>query len=235
MATSAQAAGSAPRYKRSVKNYLIDSRFQLKYTSFIIAIALVISAVLGAFLLNTSKQVVAESAKVVDESKKVSDVVKMSIKNDPIYGSDPELAKAFADASGGSDAKIIEQQKALEAQQKTMMYGLFGGLGLMVVLIGLLGIYFTHKVAGPIYMMKSLLKQVGEGKLNFNRRPRKGDELQDFFETFTVMVGDLKKRQEGEVEKLTEALEAAKSAGVSEDAVAKIASVRDEMRAALDK
>jgi signal transduction histidine kinase len=235
MATSAQAAGSAPRYKRSVKNYLIDSRFQLKYTSFIIAIALVISAVLGAFLLNTSKQVVAESAKVVDESKKVSDVVKMSIKNDPIYGSDPELAKAFADASGGSDAKIVEQQKALEAQQQHMMYGLFGGLGLMVVLIGVLGIYFTHKVAGPIYMMKSLLKQVGEGKLNFNRRPRKGDELQDFFEAFTVMVGDLKKRQENEVEQLTEALEAVKAAGVAEDAVAKIASVRDEMRAALDK
>jgi signal transduction histidine kinase len=235
MASSAQAAASPPRYKRSVKNYLIDSRFQLKYTSFIIAIALVISAVLGAFLLNTSKQVVAESAKVVEESKKVSDVVKMSIKNDPIYGSDPELAKSFADAAGGSDAKIVEQQKALEAQQRTMMYGLIGGLSLMVVLIGLLGIYFTHKVAGPIYMMKSLLKQVGEGKLNFNRRPRKGDELQDFFEAFTGMVNDLKKRQEGEVERLTEAMDAAKAAGAGEEAVAKIATVRDEMRAALDK
>jgi methyl-accepting chemotaxis protein len=235
MTSSAQTAASPPRYKRSFKNYLIDSRFQLKYTGFILAITLIISSVLGAFLLNTSQQVVNEGAKVVDESKKVSDVVKMSIKNDPIYGSDPELAKAFADAAGGSDAKIVEQQKSLEHQQRMMVYTLVGGLSLMTLLIGVLGIYFTHKVAGPIFMMKGLLGQVGDGKLNFNRRPRKGDELQDFFEAFTAMVGKLKDRQQLEVEKLGEALEAAKAAGVSEEAVSKIASVRDDMRAALDK
>ena len=39
-----------------------------------------------------------------------------------------------------------------------MLYALVGGLTVLVVLIGLLGIYFTHKVAGPIYKMKMLLK-----------------------------------------------------------------------------
>ena len=58
----------------------------------------------------------------------------------------------------------------------------------MVVLIGLLGIYFTHKVAGPVYKMKRLLKQVGQGNLRVEARLRKGDELQDFFDTFTQMV-----------------------------------------------
>ena len=39
MTTSANAGG--PPYKRSVKNYLIDSRFQLKYTGFIVAVTIV--------------------------------------------------------------------------------------------------------------------------------------------------------------------------------------------------
>ena len=234
MTTSANAA-APPRYKRSVKNYLIDSRFQLKYTSFILIASLMVAVPLGAFLFVTSKAVVAEGAKVVEESKKVSDVVKMSIKNDPIYGSDPELAKAFSDAAGGNDEKIIAQQRALENQQRTLLMALVGGLSLMVMLIGVLGIYFTHKVAGPIYMMKGLLKQVGDGRLNFNRRPRKGDELQDFFEAFTAMVAKLKEHQEVEVKELGEAIDLAKTSGVSEDALAKIVGVRDTMRAALDK
>src|SRR3954465_6639886 len=91
------------RYKRSVKNYLIDSRFQLKYTSFIVIIAVVISGVMGAFLYRTSREVVNESRRVVEESKKVSDVVKMTIKDDPIYSQNPELASSFAQASSDSD------------------------------------------------------------------------------------------------------------------------------------
>ena len=104
----------------------------------------------------------------------------------------------------------------------------------MVVLIGLLGIYYTHKVAGPIYKMKLLLGQVGRGKLNFQGRIRKGDELQDFFEAFESMVDKLKERQRIEVEQLEQAMEAAKSVGAGEDTIAKIEVVRDSMRKALD-
>lgn len=234
MTTSATpAAPTAPRYKRSLKNYLIDSRFQLKYTSMIIAVALAISAVLGGVLWTTSGKLVDQSQKVVDESKKVSEVVKMNIKDN--YGDTPELAGAFASASADTDKKIEAQQQALIDQQHNVLHALVGGLGLMVVLIGLLGIYFTHKVAGPIYMMRGLLKQVGDGKLTFNRRPRKGDELQEFFTTFQDMVEKLKARQRRECELLEAAMERAKTDGASDEAIADIARVRDEMRAALEK
>jgi nitrogen fixation/metabolism regulation signal transduction histidine kinase len=83
-------------------------------------------------------------------------------------------------------------------------------------------------------MMKMLLRQVGDGKLNFNRKPRKGDELQDFFEVFATMVERLKERQRKEVEQLEEAIEAARASGASEEAVSKIMVVRDEMKKALD-
>jgi geranylgeranyl reductase len=55
------------------------------------------------------------------------------------------------------------------------------------------GIVFTHKVAGPIFKMKRLLRQVGAGKLVLRERLRKGDELQHFFEVFEEMVAELRK------------------------------------------
>jgi nitrogen fixation/metabolism regulation signal transduction histidine kinase len=238
-----------PRYKRSFKNYLIDSRFQLKYTSFIVLIAVVISAVMGGFLLRTTGEVVAESQKVndegqkvVEESKKVSDIVKMNIKDDPSYSDNPELAASFAQASKESDDKIEAQQKSLRDEQQallrrqdTMLYSLVGGLAAMVLLIGLLGIYFTHKVAGPVYKMKMLLKQVQDGKLRVPPgRLRKGDELQDFFDGFAAMVRELRARQQEEVDELSAAIGAARGAGMSEESLAKISAVRDEMKRALD-
>jgi len=120
-----------------------------------------------------------------------------------------------------------------------MLLSLVAGLTLLVILIGILGIYFTHKVVGPIYKMKLLLKQVGNGKLNFQGRLRKGDELQDLFEVFAEMVDKLKSRQQKEVDLLTDAIadtkrDSIKGTEKADEALAKIISVRDEMKAALD-
>ena len=229
---SATATAQPVRYKRSIKNYLIDSRFQLKYTSMIILVALVISGFLGIFLWKTSSAMVRESQKVMAESKKVSEVVRMGMSKE--YADSPDLLKNFNQESAETDKKLDAQQQALISNQQNMIYSLVGGLGLMVALIGVLGIYFTHKVVGPIHMMKNLLKQVGDGKLNFNRKPRKGDELVDFFEAFVGMVQKLKDRQRGEVEQLELALAIAKQAGAPDTSLEKIAGVRDEMKAALE-
>jgi nitrogen fixation/metabolism regulation signal transduction histidine kinase len=244
---SQEKANEKEKYKRSVKNYLIDSRFQLKYTSFIVGIALVISLALGAVIVHTTGEVVGESQKVneegqkvVEESRKVSDVVKMSIKDN--YADDPELAKTFAQASNEADDKIKAQEDALRHEQQqlvkrqsTMLAVLVGSLFVMVVLIGMLGIFFTHKVAGPIYKMKLLLKDVQRGKLVVPPgRLRKGDELQEFFDVFAEMVGELRRKQQAEVDDLSAAIDAARGAGASEEIVGKIVAVRDEMNRALD-
>jgi len=228
------APGANGKYKRSVRNYLIDSKFQLKYTSFILVAAIAISGVLGVFLWRTSAEVVVESQKVVEQSKKVSDVVKMSIKDDPVYGDNPELAKEFANASAEQDNKIQAQQDALVRQQRTMLFTLVGALALMVFIIGVLGIYFTHRVAGPIYKMKLLLKQVADGRLNVNAKLRKGDELQDFFDVFAGMVEHLRARKTAEVALLDGAIAEAKAKGLDEGALASFAHVRDDLKRPLD-
>ncbi|HVJ88287.1 MAG TPA: hypothetical protein VM580_00685 [Labilithrix sp.] len=248
MTTSARPASSSPpKYKRSFKNYLLDAKFQLKWTGRIIAVALAVSAIMGVFLYQTSREVTEQSQKVIaqgealiTESQKNSDLVKMQIKDQ--YADAPELAATFSKSAEELEKQLQEKKAALEtqaaktrSQQQTMMLSLIAGLTLLVVLIGLLGIFFTHKVVGPIYKMKLLLGQVGDGKLNFQGRLRKGDELQDFFEVFAAMVEKLKARQAAEVAELEAAMAEAQATGASDAAIAKIAKVRDEMKAALEK
>lgn len=237
MTTSAPAAPAQKtgRHQRSIKNYLLDAPFQLKYTGYLVGVALVISVVLGVFLWRTSNKVVEESGRVVAESKKVSDVVKMSIKDDPIYGDNPELLKSFNESSGVSDDKVKQQGLMVQKQQKQMLGAVVGGLSLLVVLIGLLGIFITHKVAGPVFKMKLLLKRVAQGELNFPRHGlRKGDELGHFFEAFVKMADDSKARQTDEVERLASAIESAKAGGASADALAKVVALHADMKKALE-
>ena len=85
-------------------------------------------------------------------------------------------------------------------RQQVVIWSLGGGLALMVGLIGMFGIYFTHKVAGPIHKMKRLLADVGQGNLRVKARLRKGDELVDFFDAFTQMVSGLREIENRQLE-----------------------------------
>jgi hypothetical protein len=232
-------------YKRSVRNYLLDSRFQLKYSGFLVAVALVISGVLGTVIWSTtsamvgeSQKVTEESNKVFEESKKVSEVSRMNIKN--FAPDSPELLAEFTKDADEHDAAIAAQEKAIADQQQMLVHrqavlieSVVGGLTLMVVLIGLLGIYFTHKVAGPIFKMKRLLGQVGQGNLHVEARLRKGDELRDFFEAFTKMVANLRTIEKQQLDYVDKALDAV-DRGAKEDAKASLGKVREAMRSALE-
>jgi nitrogen fixation/metabolism regulation signal transduction histidine kinase len=252
MTTAPAPAAEAPktgRHQRSIKNYMLDAPFQLKYTGFIVGGALIVAAVLGVFLwisnaelASQSNNVVEQSRKVTEESKKVSDMVKMTIKDDPIYSENPELLNTVAGASTEADQAVDQQQKNVEAhaaslihQQKVMAWSLIGGLSLLVLFMGVMGIFVTHKIAGPIYKMKQLLGQVADGKLNFRGGLRKGDELVHFFLAFQAMVDKLKHRQQVEVSTIEAAIAEAKAKGASDDALAKLNALQQDMKRALEQ
>jgi hypothetical protein len=231
------ASMSAPptgRHQRRLKNYLLDAHFQLKYTGYLVGIALLFSLCLGTLLWRTSAEVIAQSSQtvqqgeqvvgrgreVVEESRKVSEVVKMNIVKDPVYSDNPALLEAFKGDADKQDERLKGQQAALESQaaglqqqaqsirsqQRTMLITLTSALTLLVVLIGFAGILVTHKVAGPIFKMKRQIRDVGEGHLRIPNKLRKGDELVEFFEAFETMVINLRSRQQGEIDKLDQAI-----------------------------
>ena len=66
MAEAATAPLAGGRQQRRLRNYLLDSHFQLKYSAYLVLIAVVISACLGVFLWRTSREVLAQSQKTVE-------------------------------------------------------------------------------------------------------------------------------------------------------------------------
>jgi nitrogen fixation/metabolism regulation signal transduction histidine kinase len=247
------AVASQQRFQRSARNYLLDRHFQLKYTGFLVGVALFLSTALGLLLWNSSSQIIRQSERAVEQgretvkqgqetvargqqviqlSRQVSQVVAMNIAKE--YKDDPELAKTFGQDAQRDESKLKEEQAKLEKDaaylsaraqelaeqsdgvarsQRELLWGLVAVLALLVVGIGLAGIVFTHKIAGPIFKMKRLLREVGEGKLVLREKLRKGDELQHFFEAFEKMVEDMRRHQQGEIAKVDEILARLEGAG----------------------
>jgi hypothetical protein len=82
--------------------------------------------------------------------------------------------------------------------------------------------------------MKRLLKQVGDGHLHVDARLRRGDELIDFFETFTQMVEGLRQMESRQLEDVEAAIKALEG-GSQRDAAAALGRVRDAMNHALER
>ncbi len=235
MADSVAPSRAPGRHQRKLRNLLLDPAFQLKYAGYLVGIAVFLSASLGFLVVRTSSELVAQSQRtvaqgerivalgdeVVDESRKVSAVVRMNIVKDPVYQNDAALLEAFNSEADEQDGRLAKQKASLEEQrtalsreakaivasQERLIFTVFAALFVLVVGIGLAGIVVTHKVSGPIFKMKRHLRAVARGDLGVPWGLRKGDELVDFFETFRQMVIALRGHKQKELEELRLAIE----------------------------
>ncbi len=68
---------------------------------------------------------------------------------------------------------------------------LFYGLGMVVCLSGL-SIFFTHKIAGPIYKVRRILDEsVEKGSKPREIKLRKGDQFQEFVNSFNRFLKEV--------------------------------------------
>lgn len=258
--TAPAAAAAPPKFKRSAKNYLLDRSFQLKYAGWLSGMTLAVSLVLGSVIYWQSDKTAAIGHEAVAAGQEANAagkdaVLQSQALNDKLendakasYGDNPALLAAIKDANKAESDKInarakklaeletqlVQKHDAIAKQRITLLATLAGALLVFVIMLGLAGIVITHKVAGPIFKMKRLLREVGDGKLVVPGRLRKGDELVEFFDVFATMVEKLRVRQEREIEILDAAIAQAKSSNASSPVVEKLESLRKHMQSDLD-
>lgn len=189
--------------KRRLRNYLLDARFQLKYSGMVVLVTVAVASVLGWFAYEHSR----------GQTESMSLTIAMQPDMNP---------EAAADLEGWARA---EDRKVLTS----IVVGILG----LAVALGFTGIIVTHKLVGPAYKMRLLLTQVAEGKLKLDGRLRKGDELQELFEAFANMVESLREAQAREVAELDAAIAHAKEAGLGDADLEPLQEVRDRMNAGL--
>jgi methyl-accepting chemotaxis protein len=201
-ARSVRPAEGAP--KRKLRNYLLDRRFQFKYTSMVVGVTLIVASLLGAIAYS--------------ESKGQTEALQIQLAIQPDL--DPQVA-AQLDAFG-------------KQRDRQMLAGILAGIALLSLALGATGIVITHKIIGPAYKIRKLLATVARGHLRVDGALRKGDELQDVFGAFNDMVESLRSRQAEEIAQLDAALHRARASGLSDRDLQPFSSLRDRMQSQLD-
>ena len=58
-------------HRRKLRNFLLDRSFQLKYAGYLFGVAAILSAALGYLLWTTSRSLIEQSRKTVDQGQQV--------------------------------------------------------------------------------------------------------------------------------------------------------------------
>ncbi len=256
--------GQPVKYKRHLRNYLIDRRFQLKYTSMIMILSLTLIVALGVLLylqvLATVKEnavavkMSAEAARVSADAAKVSEenaeiVIAQALSDD--YFKNPEITKKFV-ADMKKPAQEVAAQAQLMDEQARNMEGKSADfekrahqLPLLVLAFGLtflfflflLSIFITHRISGPVYKISKLMSEVDGDSLHVDGALRTGDEMWNLFKAFNSMIERLRKHQSTEatrIGELLDALEHAKDGEGRKKLIDEIRGFREKMMKALD-
>jgi methyl-accepting chemotaxis protein len=200
--SSRPASGAAP--KRRVRNYLLDRRFQLKYTSMVMGVTLVVASMLGALAYR--------------ESKGQTEALQIQLMTQQDL--DPQVAASLESFGRERD--------------EHMLAAIIAGILVLALALGATGIVITHRMVGPAYRIRQLLATVARGHLRVDGALRKGDELQDVFMAFNLMVNNLRGRQSDEIAALDLAIAKAAAAGMPDDVVRPFRDLRTRMQGQLD-
>jgi len=194
----------APKKQRKVRNYLLDRRFQLKYTGMVIVVTIAVASVLGFMAYRFSKgQTEALTAHIAAQ---------------------PDLD----DTTAGDLERFAEQE------DRKVRNAIIAGIALLALALGITGIVVTHRVVGPAYRMRRLFEHVGQGRFEVTTGIRKGDELQDLYRSFAEMVKSLRDQRAEEIDQLEETLRKMESAGVQSAYLTELRMLLERVRKSVD-
>ena len=190
--------------QRRMRNYLIDRRFQLKYTGMVLLVTVSVAGGLGyvayGFSQGQTEQLTMQIATQLD-----------------------------LDADTATDLEQFAQQ-----EDRKIRNAIVAGVLLLTLALGLTGIMVTHRVVGPAYRMRRLFEHVGDGKFEVTTGIRKGDELQELFHSFADMVESLRDQRGEEIEQLEQTLIKMESAGVHSAHITELRAVLERIRKTVD-
>ena len=125
--------------KRRLRNFLLEPRFQLKYTLAVVLVTVLVTGVVGAWL----------GSEAYSYSKGMSQMLLMQQEMSEMEV-DAALHELFEREAAERDAQVLGQ--------------IAMGIGALVVILslalGFTGIIVTHRVVGPAYKLRLLLGDV---------------------------------------------------------------------------
>jgi methyl-accepting chemotaxis protein len=162
------------------RHYLIDLKFQLKYTALIVVFGGVIMGLYGG-------------------------AVWREVRNNSELLEGRQIAASLGMAGSGTNT-LGDLHDAVALTDQRMLFVILGSAIIVMAGLGLCGVLLTHRVAGPILVLSRYTRALGDGTFPKIRALRKGDELQAYFDTFKETVEKLRQRQQKDLEALDTAV-----------------------------
>ena len=177
-------------HKRYWRNLLLDTEYQLVFTTVMVLTCAAFMAGLG-WLVHKEAVTATETA--------VQDVQGQGLL-------DPDVAITTIEA-------LEDRRVFLDRLLVGLGLALAGGLFLY-------GLKMTHRVAGPVYKVGLYCDKVAAEKFDTVYNLRRGDQLVEFYQHFKLAHGALRAQQERDVAALRAAVAAAEEADLSSPEVA---------------
>ncbi len=226
---------------RRKKSYLLDPRFQLKWTSYLVIVVLLVMTALGTIIARTAArasdtaQVAVDQAKKAYEESKANNVitrqsVQLAAADNPTLLSVMDDSLAEVDKQSEKNlAEIQAKHDAISRDRRNLNMLLVGSGIALVILLVAMGVVITHRIVGPVHKMKRLLRRVSTGRLAIEERLRRGDELEDLFDTFLQMTYSLRAMQAARLATLDGAIRRAEASSTSPDVLDDLRALRAQM------
>jgi len=188
-------------YKR--KQYVVDKKFQLGTTFTVIGAIFFVVAIIIALIAFNATRNNRKLAEIVDVQ---DNIVQALIAHTSAVEAGASKAKApkAVDNAGGDQIELraiasdhysnIDDMKKMVRNNTYFLVAVVMLVVLQGLILFIILILKTHRIAGPIFVMSMYMRQIVEGKMPDSLRPlREKDEFKDFYSLFGEMVATLKK------------------------------------------
>jgi hypothetical protein len=199
--------------QRRLRNFLLDAPMQLRFTAVLVTATLLGAGLLGIFLARALNRLSEQAERAVEARAAAAqashELGNASLSktlldrfNDPAFTAQLERQSRAIDAAYQAEQVQVAEQRREVARESTRI----GWLVLLSVVVFalavlLLGIVITHRIAGPVYRVRRLLDDLGEGRREVPRHGlRDGDELRELFESASTLVKKLRAEDESTFE-----------------------------------
>ena len=102
---------------------------------------------------------------------------------------------------------LASEDSSLVSIHGGMFWWFAGVVVALTVLIGIAGLFITHRIAGPVFVMRRAMDSLTTGKYPHLRPLRKSDDLNDLYASFRALIDSLLKTDRDELAAIERALE----------------------------
>jgi nitrate/nitrite-specific signal transduction histidine kinase len=156
-------------------HFFIDKKFQGRYMlTFLIPMFIMLLFMMGILYL-ASQTIIQSTIRTLKQNVDSKIVSELQDTRNPA----PEQSKVALEGVNEYIRTFADSKEYQNNVLSALLWVVGGGLLLVIIQIVLLTVFFSHKVAGPIYRFEKACNSVIEGDYTSVIKLRKGDEMQN--------------------------------------------------------